>query len=90
MARYAVEFSSRASRQLRKMESAAGRRLARAIDSLAEDPRKAGVVALSDTDDLFRLRVGTYRIIFTIEDDRLVVLVVKIGHRRDIYREPYA
>ena len=69
------------------MEPAVARRLAQAIDLLADDPRRAGVVALAGTDDLFRFRVGSYRIVFAIEEDRLVVLVVKVGHRRDIYRD---
>ncbi len=62
------------------------RRIAAAIDRLAVDPRPSGVRKLTGADNLWRIRVGDYRIVYEIEDDRLVVLIVRIGHRRDIYR----
>ena len=61
------------------------RRIARRIDRLAEDPR-ADAVKLRGTDDVWRARVGDYRVLYAIEDQRLVVLVIKIAHRRDVYR----
>ena len=87
MARYSVEFTARAHRQFAKLERATQIRLAPAIDALADDPRPPGCVKLAGADDLYRIRVGAYRIVYAIEDDRLVVLVVKVGHRRDVYRE---
>jgi len=53
---------------------------------LAVDPRLPGVKNLQVELNLFRLRSGNYRIIYSIEDVRLVVLVIRIGHRRDVYR----
>ena len=61
-------------------------RLKPKIDALAQNPRPSGVVKLSGEDDLYRIRVGNYRITYSIQDNHLLVLVVKIGHRRDIYR----
>jgi len=61
-------------------------RLGRRIDSLAENPRPQGIKKLAGEDDLFRLRVGDYRIIYQIQEKRLVVLVVGVGHRADVYR----
>ena len=87
MVRYSIEFSSRAYRQFAKLDPAARARLAPEIDALADDPRPAGAIVLRGSDGTYRLRVGTYRVVFTIEDEQLVVLVVKIGHRRDVYRE---
>ena len=87
MARYSLEFSARAYRQFAKLERSAQQRLAPAIDTLADDPHPASSVKLVGGDDLYRIRVGAYRIVYAIEDDRLVVLVVKLGHRRDVYRE---
>mgnify|MGYP001580816136 FL=1 len=56
------------------------------MDALAATPRPKGVKKLTGTDDLYRIRVGDYRIVYQIHDDRLIVLVVRIGHRRDVYR----
>jgi mRNA interferase RelE/StbE len=55
------------------------------IRSLADDPRPAGCEKLSGS-ERYRVRQGVYRIVYEIEDHRLVVLVVKVGHRRDVYR----
>lgn len=82
---HAVEFLPSAARALAKLDPAVQRRIARRIDRLAEDPR-ADAVKLRGADDTWRVRVGNYRILYAIEEERLVVLVVKIGHRRDVYR----
>jgi mRNA interferase RelE/StbE len=51
------------------------------------NPRPPGCVKLSGTENLWRFRMGVYRIIYTIQDDRLLVTVVRVGHRRDVYRD---
>jgi mRNA interferase RelE/StbE len=61
------------------------RRVVHRIESLADDPRPPGAHKLSGR-DRYRLRVGRYRIVYAIEDDELVVLVVRVGHRKDVYR----
>ena len=53
---------------------------------LAANPRPPGVEKLAGPDDFYRIRVGDYRIIYQIQDDVLMILVVKIGHRREVYR----
>ncbi len=58
----------------------------RRIDALATNPRPRGVQKLKGDEQFLRLRVGDYRLIYVVEDDRLLILVVKIGHRRDVYR----
>lgn len=82
---YAVEFLPSAARALAKLDRAVQRRIARRVDRLAADPR-ADAVKLRAADDVWRARVGDYRILYSIEDSRLVVLVIKLGHRRDVYR----
>ena len=62
-------------------------RLREAIDALAENPRAPGSVKLQGESELYRVRVGDYRIVYQIQDAVLVVLVVQIGHRREIYRQ---
>lgn len=60
-------------------------RIAGRIAQLGEDPRPEGCQKLSGY-DRYRIRQGNYRIVYSIEDDRLIVFVVKVGHRRDVYR----
>ncbi len=58
----------------------------RAIDGLAIDPRPSGVVKLSGEENLYRVRAGDYRIVYSIQDAALLVLIVKVGDRKDVYR----
>jgi mRNA interferase RelE/StbE len=62
-------------------------RIARAIDGLASDPRPRGAVKLAGEDGLWRVRAGDYRIIYSVEDGALLVLIIRIGHRREVYRK---
>jgi mRNA interferase RelE/StbE len=86
MARYSIEVSATAERQLKKLRRQDRIRVLRAISQLAGDPRPAGCRKLSGYDDVYRVRVGTYRVIYEIDGARIVVVVLKIGHRRDVYR----
>ena len=61
-------------------------RVARKIDSLAGNPRPLGVEKLRGAQNLWRVRVGDYRIIYTVRDEVLLVLLVRIGNRREVYR----
>ncbi len=81
--RYRVEFSRAAGRQLHKLPNAVAQRLVRAAEALEPDPRPPGVRKVAGSGDSYRIRVGDYR----IEDARLIVLVVRVGHRRDVYRD---
>jgi mRNA interferase RelE/StbE len=83
---YHVEISPAALRQLRKLEAPVRRRILTKIESLGINPRPPGVAKLYDTEDLYRVRVGEFRIIYAIEDQVAIVLVVKIGNRKEIYR----
>lgn len=83
---YRVQFKSSAARQLDALDGAVRLRIGRKIDDLAQDPRSAGAKKLTGPSDLWRVRVGDYRIVYSIHDDVLVVLIVKIGHRRAVYR----
>jgi mRNA interferase RelE/StbE len=82
---YAVEFLPSTAQELSKLEPVIRRRLARRIDRLARDPR-AGAVKLRGAEDMWRVRVGDYRILYQVQEDRLVILVIRIGHRREVYR----
>ncbi|MBA2633588.1 MAG: type II toxin-antitoxin system RelE/ParE family toxin [Chloroflexi bacterium] len=82
---YSVQFLPSAARELSKLEPAVRRRLARRIDRLAQDPR-AGAVKLRGAEHTWRVRVGDHRILYQIQDDRLLILVIRVAHRRDVYR----
>ena len=84
--RYEVVLSPKAEKQLDELPTPLRRRITEAIEGLESKPRPHGVKKLTGAENLWRIRVGDYRIVYTIEDDRLIVLVVKIGHRREIYR----
>ncbi len=86
MPTYRVEISATAERQLRKLSRDEQIRVVRVIQRLSADPRPAGCRKLSGYDDVFRVRVGRFRILYSIEDRRLVVIVLKLGDRKDIYR----
>ncbi|MEK6232791.1 MAG: type II toxin-antitoxin system RelE/ParE family toxin [Luteolibacter sp.] len=86
MASYRIEYAKGVDKDLRKIPTKTADRIARAIDKLASEPRPAGSVKLVGFDIEYRIRSGTYRIIYQIHDSVLVVLVIEIGHRKDIYR----
>jgi mRNA interferase RelE/StbE len=62
-------------------------RILNALEELRAMPRPSGAVELKGADELWRIRVGDYRIVYTIQDEELVVLVVRVAHRKDAYRE---
>lgn len=83
--RYTVELSKRAAKQLRKLDRPVQSRVLAALALLRQQPRPQTMKALAGQSGLFRVRVGDHRIIYRIEDGRLLVLVLALGHRRDIY-----
>jgi len=83
---YAVFVKSASLRDLRKLPEDIRRRIAARIDALAGDPRSAEIERLQGDADLYRVRVGGYRIVYQVESKALVVLVVRVGHRREVYR----
>ena len=85
MTRYEIEFRPSALRTLEKLDRQTSERIRKALVLLARDPRPPASLPLRGR-DAYRLRIGDYRVIYAIEEDRLVVLVIALGHRRDIYR----
>ena len=85
MARYEVVLKRSVAKDLRGIPRADLLKVLAKIESLATDPRPAGCEKLSAR-ERYRLRQGNYRIIYAIDDGRVTVVVVKVGHRRDVYR----
>ena len=82
---YEVRLAPAAVRQLRELDPPGRRRVQAAIDLLAENPRPPGARQLVGGAGEWRVRTGDFRIIYDIRDGELLVLVVKVGHRRDVY-----
>jgi len=86
--RFRIEIKPSAAREIEAVgQKKDRRRIVAAISALSDDPRPQGCEKLSGRNDRYRVRIGDYRIVYAIEDGRLVVYVVKVGHRREVYRE---
>ena len=86
MASYEIEISRTAEKQLKKLSEDDQLRVVRAVLALAEEPQPRGSRKLSAHDDVFRIRVGRFRVLYSVAENRLVILILKIGHRKDVYR----
>lgn len=84
--KYSVVFEKKYIKDLKHVHPAYHKALLEAVLSLGDNPRPAGYIKLKGSDQLFRIRVGPYRIIYTIMDDKLIVLVLEMGDRKDIYK----
>lgn len=84
---YRIEFAPAAVRQLRKLDPQARRRIQAAVELLATDPRPSGAKKLVGGEGEWRVRTGDYRVVYEIQDDAHVVLVLAVAHRRDVYRQ---
>ena len=82
---YRIEIAPAAVRQLRTLDPTARRRVQAAIELLADQPRPSGATKLVGGDREWRVRTGDYRIVYELHDHVLLVLVVAVGHRSDIY-----
>jgi mRNA interferase RelE/StbE len=83
---YHIEIKRGARKRLASVAAPAAARIAAAIDALASDPRPAGCRKLVGAERVYRVRVGDYRVIYEVYDDKLLVLVINLGHRREVYR----
>lgn len=85
---YEVLLKPAAQRQLKKLPRNVQGELIAFIERLSQDPRPPGCKKLKGRQSQYRVRLGDYRVIYSIEEMALVVRVIKVGHRRDIYEEP--
>jgi mRNA interferase RelE/StbE len=84
---YAVHFKPSADRQLQRLPVSVQKRIVGEVAVLAKNPHPAGVIKLAGDDNLWRIRIGDYRVVYEIHDDRLTVLVLRVAHRKDVYRQ---
>ncbi len=83
---YAIQWGNAARKQADGLPTAAASKVVAAVGKLAATPRPAGCTKLAGGEDLWRIRVGDYRIVYAVRDRALVVLVVRVAHRREVYR----
>ncbi len=85
MPSYKVLLTSSAEKELRKLPNHVIKRIAALLDSLTKNPRPQGCRKLQGSKNDWRVRTGDYRIIYSIEDKKLIVKVIRIAHRKDVY-----
>ncbi|MGH7231304.1 MAG: type II toxin-antitoxin system RelE family toxin [Nitrospiraceae bacterium] len=83
---YSILLAPSAERQIKSLAEPVQKRIVKRLRTLRANPRPQGVKKLAGEDDLYRIREGDYRIIYTIRDKELIVLIVKIGGRKEVYR----
>ncbi len=83
---YSIELSRSAHKSLKDIPHADVKKIKTNIEKLKKDPLPPGCEKLEGNDHLYRIRSGNYRLIYQIFNTRLVILIVKIGHRREVYR----
>ena len=86
MATYEVQISRTAERQLGRLDRGTRGRVAAAMLALAENPRPRGCRKLLGYNDVFRIRVGRYRLLYSVSGATVVIVILKVGHRRNVYR----
>ena len=85
MSKYFIEFTPAAARQLRKLSRDVQTRIARIIESLGDNPFPSGFKKLVGYKDLYRIRSGDYRVVYQYTAGKLLILIVRLGHRKEIY-----
>lgn len=86
MSRYAVSFTRNALKELNKIDKPLRRRILATITLLEENPRPDGVKKLAGDENAWRIRIGDYRVLYEIHDGKLLVVILRAGHRRAVYR----
>ena len=86
MARYELRVKPSVAKDLRGAPKAEVRRILKRMEALRDDPRAPGCEKLAGGSELYRVRQGVYRIVYTIRDAQVVVEVVRVGHRGEVYR----
>lgn len=86
MSQYKIEFLKTAQKEFYRLPQQIQERIAKKLEILKTNPYPSGVKALKNGQGRLRLRVGDYRVIYRVENDVLVILIITVGHRKNIYR----
>lgn len=83
---FEIDYEASAVKALSRIDRSDAQRIVTKVAALADDPRPAGSTKLAGTDTGWRIRIGNYRVVYSIDDQAQIVTVTRIGHRRDVYR----
>ena len=84
---YRIEITRRAQKQIARLDRTVADRIVKKVDSLAKNPRPRGATSVRGEKDVYRIRVGQYRIVYVVKDDILVVVIIRVGPReKDTYK----
>jgi len=86
MASYSIEWKSAAAKELRKLPKPIIARVVVAVDALAREPRPEGVRKLTGSESAYRIRIGQYRVIYNVFDSRLVIEIIRVRDRKEVYK----
>jgi mRNA interferase RelE/StbE len=86
VSQYSIQFLRPARKDLENLSSKMQARIMKAIDNLKDNPHSRLSKKLKGSVDTFRIRVGDYRVIYEIHEDEIVVLIIRVGHRKDVYK----
>ena len=84
---YNIEWRPSTKKDLKRISKAEVHRIIQSVESLSDQPRPPGSRKLSGSDSTYRIRIGNYRVIYEIHDEVILIEVVKVGHRKDVYRK---
>jgi mRNA interferase RelE/StbE len=84
---YNIEWRPSTKKELKRISKAEVHRIIQAVEGLSDQPRPPGSRKLSGSDSTYRIRIGNHRVIYEIHDDVILIEVVKVGHRKDVYRK---
>ena len=84
MANYKIEIKKSAAKEISKLPKVSIKCIVNKIQKLSDDPRPNGCKKLSG-DEKYRIRIGVYRVLYSIMDEKLIIYIVKVGHRKDVY-----
>lgn len=87
MATYRIQWKPSAVKELRKLDRQVIPRIVKAVESLSSNPFPSGVRKLYSSEHSYHIRVGDYRIIYSVSESNLVIEIIRVRHRKDIYRE---
>ena len=87
MTSYNIQWKQSAKKELKKLDKQTIRRIVQAVEKLAEDPYVTGCKKLVGSKSVYRIRVGDYRVVYNIRSSVLVIEIIRVGHRREIYRK---
>lgn len=85
MASYRIEWKRSATKELRRLPSEAIARIVRAVEELANKPLPSGVKKLGGTQHTYRIQIGDYRVVYTVESSVLLIEIIRVAHRKDVY-----